>query len=445
MGRIEKTVFISYRRTNVPWALAIYQDLHHNGYDVFFDYQSIDSGDFEKIILDNIRARAHFIVVLTPSALERCKEPNDWLRREIEAAIDEKRNIVPLMMEGFDFGSPLVTQVLTGKLSALSSKNGLPIYAEYFFEGMEKLRQRYLNVALSDIPLYQLSSEAKAITKSLKLASSDAPPVKKKELSAQVWLERGYVFASNSDLDEANRCFTEAISLYPNFEAYFNRGIIRREIGDLDGAIQDYDLATHINPNQAQTYNNRGNARRDKGDLQGAISDYDTAIHLNPNAARVLINRGIVRRIQGNLDGALADFAKAINLKTTLLDLAEAYYNRGAVFQLKGALEDSIKDHQQAISIASYHVMARAALISVLRSLGRTVEADEQEKMARKLVAGDSEYNRACFEAICGNIESALELLKIGMERGYPTKEWARLDPDLEILHDDPRFKALVE
>jgi len=41
MGRIEKTVFISYRRTNLPWALCIYQDLTMHGYDVFFDYQSI--------------------------------------------------------------------------------------------------------------------------------------------------------------------------------------------------------------------------------------------------------------------------------------------------------------------------------------------------------------------------------------------------------------------
>jgi hypothetical protein len=52
-GRIEKTVFISYRRTNLPWALAIYQELTHHGYDVFFDYLSIPSGDFEKIIVEN--------------------------------------------------------------------------------------------------------------------------------------------------------------------------------------------------------------------------------------------------------------------------------------------------------------------------------------------------------------------------------------------------------
>ena len=65
MSRIEKTVFISYRRTNIPWALAVFQDLKQHGYDAFFDFQGIASGDFERVILENIRARAHFLVLLT--------------------------------------------------------------------------------------------------------------------------------------------------------------------------------------------------------------------------------------------------------------------------------------------------------------------------------------------------------------------------------------------
>jgi hypothetical protein len=109
LGRIEKTVFISYRRTNCWTALAVFQNLNSNGYDVFFDYKSIPSGDFAQVIDENIKSRAHFIVILSPSALERCNEPGDWLRREIETAIDNKRNIVPLMMEGFDFGSTSVS------------------------------------------------------------------------------------------------------------------------------------------------------------------------------------------------------------------------------------------------------------------------------------------------------------------------------------------------
>ena len=66
MARVEKTVFISYRRTNFAWAQAIYQDLTHHDYDVFFDFTGIASGDFERVILENVR---------TPSALSRGAHP----------------------------------------------------------------------------------------------------------------------------------------------------------------------------------------------------------------------------------------------------------------------------------------------------------------------------------------------------------------------------------
>src|SRR3954451_19886919 len=96
MARIEKTVFISYRRADRWPALAVFKDLTQHGYDVFVDYDGIASGDFERAIVDNILARAHFLVLLTPHALERCEDATDWLRREIETAVESKRNVVPL-------------------------------------------------------------------------------------------------------------------------------------------------------------------------------------------------------------------------------------------------------------------------------------------------------------------------------------------------------------
>jgi TIR domain len=132
MERIEKTAFLSYRRTNIPWALAIVQNLTHHGYDVFFDFNNIGAGNFESVILENIKARAHFLVLLTPSALEHCDDPADWLRREIETALANKRNTVPLMLEGFDFGTPKIANQLTGTLAALKDYNGLSIPPEYF-------------------------------------------------------------------------------------------------------------------------------------------------------------------------------------------------------------------------------------------------------------------------------------------------------------------------
>ena len=121
--RTDKTVFISYRRTNAPWALALFQNLTHHGFDVFFDYLGFASGNIDEALLENIRSRAHFLIVLTPSALARCGDPRDRLRREIEEAMESSRHIVPLMLERFDFGALGIASQLTGKLAALKSSH----------------------------------------------------------------------------------------------------------------------------------------------------------------------------------------------------------------------------------------------------------------------------------------------------------------------------------
>jgi len=69
------TVFISYRRSVSAYiARAIYYDLKQNGYDVFMDVESIDSGQFDTIILRQIEARAHFLIICTPGTFERVTE-----------------------------------------------------------------------------------------------------------------------------------------------------------------------------------------------------------------------------------------------------------------------------------------------------------------------------------------------------------------------------------
>ena len=189
MARIEKTVFISYRRTDISWALAVYQYLTGHGFDVFFDYTSIPSGDFEQIIVSNIRARAHFVLILTPTALDRCSDPNDWLRREIETALDEKRNIIPLFFEGFNFGSPSVARILTGKLDALDRYNGLEIPSGYFLEAMERLRTRYLNVPLTAV-IHPVPEDVQKFVEEEQVAANQALEEKKEDIEQIVKPEK---------------------------------------------------------------------------------------------------------------------------------------------------------------------------------------------------------------------------------------------------------------
>jgi hypothetical protein len=81
------SIFISYRRSvSKHLARLIFQELRARGHDVFLDVSTIDSGAFDRIILNQIAARPHFLLILSPGALERCANEDDWLRREIEEA-----------------------------------------------------------------------------------------------------------------------------------------------------------------------------------------------------------------------------------------------------------------------------------------------------------------------------------------------------------------------
>jgi hypothetical protein len=101
-----KTVFISYRRDSSgrPFARLLEQALTHEGYDVFLDVKDIDAGKWADQILTQVPLRAHFLLLLTPGALERCADPNDWVRREFELAVKSGRNIVPVREESVDVG-----------------------------------------------------------------------------------------------------------------------------------------------------------------------------------------------------------------------------------------------------------------------------------------------------------------------------------------------------
>ncbi len=349
--QVQKTVFISYRRTNSYIARAVYQDLRAHDYDVFLDYENIDAGDFERIILGQIAARAHFIVTLTPSALERCANPGDWLRREIEHAIDNKRNIVPLTFEDFDFRD--VQQYLTGKLAVLPKYNALEVPSAYFKEAMERLRERFLNKPL-DVILHPMPPLSADVQQKI-AAENNAPSVTEQQLSAEEYFERGCVRAY---ADYAGRIadYSKAIRLNPQFAvAYNNRGNVYSDKGVFDSAIADYSEAIRLDPLYSTAYNNRCVAYCAQARYDEAVTDADNAIHLNPQYANAYNNRGIAYSHRGELSNAIADYDQALHLYP---QYANAYYNRGLAYQTRGDLKRAVADYDEAIRLNPQYALA---------------------------------------------------------------------------------------
>ncbi len=99
-----------------------------------------------------------------------------------------KRNIVPLMFDGFDFGN--MQPYLTGKLAALAQYNGLTVPADYFDEAIERLCTRFLNTPL-EMVIHPTLPEDRTGVQKRKEDASLRPSRPRVKLSAEQYNERG--------------------------------------------------------------------------------------------------------------------------------------------------------------------------------------------------------------------------------------------------------------
>ena len=157
-------IFISYRRSSYDTANLIATRLKSAGYSVFFDMETLRSGKFNEQLFNVIDNCKDFIVVLPPNALDRCVNEDDWVRLEVCRAIANKKNIVPVMLNGFTWPNsmPQGMEDLCNYQALTASS------IEYFDLAMERLQQRYL-LSKRQIPIRKWIKYSTIVTVSLLL------------------------------------------------------------------------------------------------------------------------------------------------------------------------------------------------------------------------------------------------------------------------------------
>ena len=388
MDASEKTVFISYRRAPSKYLAAhLYDDLTKHGYDVFYDIRSIGSGDFFDVILRQIAARKHFILLLSLESLQRCSDPNDLLRREIEYAIDTGRNIIPFVTDGFDFYANEIKLQLTGKLAALSGYNALNAPYDFLEEAFVRLREQYLNQPTKHVTLASIPAQDQAFVRQTVSQAEAFRNFVPQFLTAEQYFNRAY---SRPPTDYAGQIgdYTSAIQLNPQYaDAFNNRGFARFNLGDMDGAIADYDAAIWLNPHFTIAFVNRGNAYARKGNLAQAAADYSSAIQLSPSDDRIYFSRAVTRFSSGDIDGAIADYNSVIQLNP---QNADAYNNRGWAWASKADLNRAIDDYSAAIRINPQYALVYHNRAAAYNDQGNYTAAHQDYDSAIQLNPGNA-------------------------------------------------------
>ena len=139
-------IFIGYRRDRGDAAArAIYERLDKDGYECFFDNETLGAGKFNKALYKKIDECADFLLILQPKGLDRCNKSNDVTRQEIARAIEKKKkkkNIIPIMVSGFEFPAK---ENLPGSIRELPDYQSLRLDMNLFGECIQKLESpKYL-------------------------------------------------------------------------------------------------------------------------------------------------------------------------------------------------------------------------------------------------------------------------------------------------------------
>lgn len=129
-------IFISYRRDGGEYTAKIIRDrLEALGYHVFFDVESLRSGDFNTRLYSVIDECRDFLIIMSPGCLTRCAQEDDWVRRELEYALAKEKNIIPVLLRGFTF-----PDTLPASLEPIRFKNGIEANSEFFDAFLDKLQ-----------------------------------------------------------------------------------------------------------------------------------------------------------------------------------------------------------------------------------------------------------------------------------------------------------------
>ena len=122
-----------------------------------------------------------------------------------------------------------------------------------------------------------------------------------------------------------------------------------------------------LNPENTEAYNNRGRVKSELGDFEGAIADCDNAIRLNPEDAAAYNHRGIEKAKLGESKAEQAEIA------------AQQHY------------QDAIHDWTQAIKLDSEHVPAYKKNRGLVKTLSRSIcsESREYDNSTTVLSSGD--------------------------------------------------------
>ncbi|BDX39443.1 hypothetical protein CYCD_27980 [Tenuifilaceae bacterium CYCD] len=214
-------------------------------------------------------------------------------------------------------------------------------------------------------------------------------------------LNKAYFFYKGEELLSQQK-FTQALP-YLNtliaidstlFEGWFLRGVAKYNLGDINGAISDFDKTIKVNPVFAQGHHYKSIALNQVAQYKQALTEIDVALDIKPNSSEFMFTKGITYF-------QMQDYLKAIDIFTKVIKLdnsnPDVWINRGSARLLTGDTLGALSDYNLAIRVNPFYANAYSRRGILNAELNKTNAAIEDLTQAIKYdsLSVENYFNRA--------------------------------------------------
>jgi tetratricopeptide (TPR) repeat protein len=213
-------------------------------------------------------------------------------------------------------------------------------------------------------------------------------------------LGRALELHRQGDLEQAEAQYLELLAMDANYpDALHLLGVLKGQLGDLDGAVTLIERAIANNSHFSSYHNNLGNVLGKLGQQRRAKKSYQRALKLDEKNADACVNLGRLLQDEGEIEDARSFFVQAVRISPRSV---EGHMSMGRLEEATGDRQASIVCFLRAAEIAPEYAPAYLMIGKCWCEAG---DLNQAEINLRRAIDIDPGYADAYFNL--GGVEQA--------------------------------------